>query len=42
MVKKKAPSCLEEGAFRGFYLFQLPISLPSPSEPGGGCGNGSN
>lgn len=23
MVKKKAPSWLEEGAFRGFYLFSV-------------------
>jgi hypothetical protein len=39
MVKKKAPSWLEEGAFRGFYLFSVtPNSLPSPVYTGG-CGS---
>jgi hypothetical protein len=44
VVKKKAPSWLEEGAFRGFLsFFSYPISLPSPVYTGG-CGgsNGGN
>ena len=42
LFKKKAPSCLEEGAFCGYFVSSItPLAYLPPGDPGGG-NNGNN
>jgi hypothetical protein len=43
LLKKKAPSCLKEGAFCGFvYIFKIPLAYLPQVDPGAGNNNGNN